>query len=163
MSTQPKIGLSALLLAAFILAGCASSGGETANENAAVTLRRTVCFGACPAYTVTLHEDGAATFDGDRFVAVMGHRDYRVDPVAVRTLIARFKAANFFELKDEYRGNVTDLPTVRLTLSIGDKTKTVIDYAGEMAGMPKVVRKLELEVDEVGQTAQFIKKPAPAN
>ena len=155
--------LAALLFGSIVLAGCAAPGGEPSNENAAVTLRRTVCFGFCPAYTVTLHDDGTATFDGDRFVAVMGHRDYRVDPAAVRKLIAHFKAANFFELEDEYRGNVTDLPTVRLTLSIGEKTKTVIDYAGEMAGMPKVVRELELEVDEVGQTAQFIKKPSAAN
>ncbi|MFZ1989916.1 MAG: DUF6438 domain-containing protein [Alphaproteobacteria bacterium] len=158
-----KLKLNAILLAGVALAGCASTVDDPPSEDASVTLRRTVCFGACPAYTVTLHTDGSATFDGDRFVAVMGHRDYRVDPAAVRRLVADFKAAHFFELKDEYRGNVTDLPTVRLTLTIGDNTKTVIDYAGEMAGMPKAVRKLELEVDEVGETEQFVRKTAPAS
>ena len=158
-----KIKLNGLLLAGIALAGCAATAHDPPNEDASVTLRRSVCFGACPAYTVTLHTDGSATFDGDRFVAVMGHRDYRVDPAAVQKLVADFKAAHFFELKNEYRGNVSDLPTVRLTLTIGDKTKTVIDYAGEMVGMPKAVRKLELEVDEVGQTEQFVRKPAPVS
>ena len=158
-----NIKLGALLFAGIAFAGCTSTAVDPPSEAASVTLRRTVCFGACPAYTVTLHTDGSATFDGDRFVAVVGHRDYRVDPAAVRKLVAEFKAAHFFELKDEYRGNVTDLPTVRLTLTIGDKTKTVIDYAGEMAGMPKVVRKLELAVDEVGQTEQFVRAPAKTN
>jgi hypothetical protein len=149
-----RIALAAFLLAA-ALEGCVTA---TTNEDAAITLRRSVCFGACPAYTVTLHTDGSASFDGDRFVAVMGHRDYRVDPAAVQKLVARFKAARFFELKDAYRANVTDLPTVRLTLTIGDTTKTVVDYAGEMVGMPKAVRELELEVDRVGETVQFVKK-----
>ena len=158
-----KLKLNALLFAGVAFAGCTSAANDPPNEEASVTLRRSVCFGACPAYTVTLQTDGSATFDGDRFVAVVGHRDYRVDSAAVRKLVTHFKAAHFFELKDEYRGNVTDLPTIRLTLTIGDRTKTVIDYAGEMAGMPKAVRKLELEVDEVGQTEQFVRKPGPVS
>ena len=158
-----KLKLNVVLLAGLVLVGCTSTFDDPPNEDASVTLRRSVCFGVCPAYTVTLHTDGSATFDGDRFVAVVGHRDYRVEPAAVRKLVAHFRAAHFFELKDEYRGNVTDLPTVRLTLTVGDRTKTVIDYAGEMAGMPKAVRKLELEVDEVGQTEQFVRRPAPVS
>ena len=158
-----NIKLNAVLLVGLVLSACTSTIVDPPNDAASVTLRRTVCFGACPAYTVTLHTDGSASFDGDRFVSVVGHRDYRVDPAAVRGLVAEFKAAHFFELKDEYRGNVTDLPTVRLTITIGDKTKTIIDYAGEMAGMPKIVRKLELAVDEAGQTEQFVRVPAKTN
>lgn len=36
------------------------------------------CFGACPVYSVTVRPDGTGTFEGQRFTAVTGTRDFRL-------------------------------------------------------------------------------------
>ena len=73
-----------------------------------------------------------------------------------RRLIARFDEIGFHNLRDEYRGHVTDLPTFTLTLERNGSTKRVLDYAGTSVGMPQAVRELEQEVDRVANTAQWV-------
>lgn len=41
-------------------------------EDVTITLERTVCFGVCPDYVVTVHGDGTVEYEGRNFVAVKG-------------------------------------------------------------------------------------------
>ncbi len=47
------------------------------------------CFGACPVYTVTVRPDGTGTFEGQRFTAVTGARDFRVTPAQYDAFLTR--------------------------------------------------------------------------
>ncbi|WP_010544318.1 DUF6438 domain-containing protein [Sphingomonas elodea] len=47
------------------------------------------CFGACPVYTVTVRPDGTGTFEGQRFTAVSGARDFRVTPAQYTAFLTR--------------------------------------------------------------------------
>lgn len=47
------------------------------------------CFGACPVYTVTVRPDGSATFEGQRFTAFSGVRDFRVTPAQYEAFLRR--------------------------------------------------------------------------
>lgn len=47
------------------------------------------CGGACPIYTVTVRPDGTGTFEGQRFTAVTGARDFRVPPAQYDAFLAR--------------------------------------------------------------------------
>jgi hypothetical protein len=122
-----------------------------------IELSRTVCFGRCPAYSVTIQGDGRILFNGESFVAIPGKHDAQISSEAVSALVRRFEKARFFEAGDKYVATVTDNPTYTLTLTVGGKTKSVTDYVGEQVGMPLVITDLENAVDEVAGTERWIK------
>ncbi|OAN66913.1 DUF6438 domain-containing protein [Sphingomonas sp. TDK1] len=49
----------------------------------------TPCGGACPVYSVTVRPDGTGTFEGQRFTAVSGARDFRVSPGQYESFLTR--------------------------------------------------------------------------
>lgn len=125
-----------------------------------IELSRTVCYGTCPAYSVTIRGDGSVHFSGEKYVLILGEHDARIDPAAVRELVRQFEAAKFFATGDKYIAGVTDNPTYTLTLTVGGKTKTVTDYVGEQVGMPLVITDLEKAVDKAAGTERWIKGSA---
>lgn len=133
------------------VANSASEGGPVM-----ITLQRTVCFGFCPAYTVSISGDGAVVYNGERFVNVTGEQRAQIPAADVQRLIARFDKIGFDRLRDEYRANVTDLPTYTVTLTRNGRTKRVVDYGGMSAGMPESVRQLQDEIDRTANTARWV-------
>lgn len=121
-----------------------------------ITLERGVCFGFCPDYTVSINQDGEIRYEGRRFVNVGGVQTAQIPAADVQALLARFDAVNFMSLRDEYRANVSDLPTYAITLTRGGRTKRVVDYGGAGAGMPESVRALEDEIDRVAGTRDWV-------
>ena len=73
----------ALGLAALVLAGCARDGrpdlpdAPVAIEGDSIRYETSPCFGVCPVYAVTLRPDGSGVFEGKRFTAVTGTREFR--------------------------------------------------------------------------------------
>lgn len=142
-----------------------------------ITLQRTACLGSCPAYEVTIRGDGHVQFttatapkDGveelhrrfaiSRGVLLPGTHEDRVDPAAVDALEAQFEQAGFWDLKDEYSLEATDGSTQTVTLVVGKRKKTVVDYMGTEAGMPQAVRDLEAAIDRVAGTERWVKGSA---
>lgn len=121
-----------------------------------ITLTRGVCFGFCPDYTVTINGDGRVRYEGRRFVNVVGERTATIPREDVANLVRRFDEIGFDRLRDAYRAQVTDLPTYRVSITREGRTKTVVDYGGPSAGMPRSVRDLQDEIDRVAQTAQWV-------
>ena len=142
-------------LFALALAGCETMA-PAPNEAATITLERSLCFGACPDYTVTITDAGDVTYEGRRFVRVTGVQHAHADRAAVAHLFGQVRAAHFFDLNERYTAPVTDLPTYTVTVAMNGRTKRVVDYAGEMAGMPHAVREIEIEIDRVAGTAQWV-------
>lgn len=72
------------------LAGCAHhrvrEGGET------ITYTAGRCFGACPAYSVTLGPDGQGIFAGEAFTASTGEHRFQATPEQVRAFTDRLAA-----------------------------------------------------------------------
>ena len=129
------------------------------DSKVAISLERSVCYGPCPAYSVTVTTTGVV-FDGGSYVAVKGRQLSAVDPDAVRKLAARFIAADFYSMSERYAAEVTDNPTYSLSISIDGHKKKVVDYVGQQVGMPAVIRDLEGAVDELADTKRWIKGPA---
>lgn len=143
-------------LGVFALNACTTEAAPANSSPATITLTRTVCFGFCPAYTVTIASDGQVTYVGRRFVNVIGEQRASISPEAVQGLLRRFDAAHFESLNDAYRANVTDLPTYTIVLERDGRRKTVVDYGGLGAGMPQVVHDLQDEIDRVAGTARWV-------
>lgn len=159
MMCTPLFG--AAIAAALVTACSGRSFPEVKDWNSVVIeLSRGVCYGTCPVYHVEIHGDGKVEFNGRQYVAQSGHHEAQISPDAVRTLFEKFRAADFFSLKDGYRGDITDHPSYSVTLRYDGREKSVADYAGDMVGMPKVVSELEDAVDEAAGTERWIKGPA---
>ena len=121
-----------------------------------ITLTRSVCFGFCPAYRVSISSDGQVTYVGERFVNVTGERRATIPREDVQRVLRRFDEIGFDQLSDAYRAQVTDLPTYTVTLERNGRRKTVTDYGGLSAGMPRAVRDLQDEIDRVANTGQWV-------
>lgn len=144
------------LLGAFALSACAPTQSFAQEGPAMITLTRGACFGFCPAYSVSINEDGEVVYRGERFVHVRGEQRAQISRAEVQRLLDRFDAVNFDDLRDEYRAHVTDLPTYTITLERNGRTKRVLDYGGISAGMPRAVRELMDEVDRVAGTERWV-------
>jgi Domain of unknown function (DUF6438)/Ankyrin repeats (many copies) len=126
-----------------------------------ITLRRTNCFGTCPNYWVEIFEDGLVKYTGTQFVQVIGERRGVIPREAVEKLVADFLRIDYFSLSDSYetyrdpKGRVwviSDLPTTYTSLRIGNRKKTVKDYAFA----PDSLRELEWEIDRITNTHRWI-------
>ncbi len=148
------------IFGALALAACAPVAAPAHGQTEGpveISLERTVCYGFCPAYTVTITGDGEVIYEGRAFVDAVGERRARIPAADVQALLARFDAIGFDQLQDEYANrNITDLPTRVITLTRNGRTKRVLDYAGHTVGMPQAVRDLEDEIDRVANTAQWV-------
>jgi hypothetical protein len=145
------------VFAAAALGACAAPGVPPPDSGPVrITLERSVCFGFCPDYTVTISGDGQVAYEGRRFVNVAGRQSATIPAADVQRLLARFDAVGFNNLRDEYRAHVTDLPTYTITLERNGRTKRVLDYGGISAGMPEAVRELQGEIDRTANTARWV-------
>jgi hypothetical protein len=124
-----------------------------------IGLERTPCYGSCPAYRVTVAGDGTVNWygGGGWNVRVPGHHVGHVSAKAVTELVDRFRAADFLSALPHYHSNWTDNPTQTITLRMGDKTWTVVDYDGLKDGLPLAVRELERAIDETAGTDVWLK------
>lgn len=125
-------------------------------SNVEISLTRSVCFGFCPAYTVTISGDGQVRYEGRRFVNVVGEQTATIPREDVAQLLRRFDEVGFNNLRDVYRAEVSDLPTYTVSLTRDGQTKTVVDFGGVSAGMPQSIRDLQREIDRVAGTAQWV-------
>jgi hypothetical protein len=66
-----------------------AAGAPMAIEGDSISYATGPCYGTCPVYRVTIRPDGTGTFEGERFTAVTGSRDFRATPDTYR----RFAAA----------------------------------------------------------------------
>jgi len=92
------------------------------------------------------------TYEGSRYVHVAGRQSAMIDRAAVAGLVAEVVRSGFFELKDRYDDNITDLPTTYVTVEIDSRKKRVIDYAGAPHGL----RDLEREIDRVTNSRRWV-------
>lgn len=153
-----------VFLGAVALASCAPGATSAEPEpmnphstsNVEIRLVRGACFGFCPVYTVTINGAGEVRYEGHNFVNVVGQRTATIPAENVARLVARFDEIGFNNLRDSYRANVSDLPTYTITLTRDGRTKAVADFGGLDAGMPRAVRDLQIEIDRVAGTAQWV-------
>lgn len=132
-----------------------------------ITLERSVCFGSCPDYKLTISGDGTVVFEGREFVKTKGTIKSKISPEKVRQIIKEFENADYFSLKDKYQTEAdgcpetwTDNPTAITSITINGKSKSIIHYYGcqeKNSIYPKALTELESKIDEIVETKQWIK------
>ncbi|MBV8553097.1 MAG: ankyrin repeat domain-containing protein [Acidobacteriaceae bacterium] len=123
-----------------------------------IRLERLACYGPCPVYSVEVHGDGEVFYEGTSgIILITGHHQDRISHDAVARLVASFREADYFSLKDKYATLDTDLPTFVTYIEFDGHKKRVIDYGGYGVGMPAAAAHLEKLVDEVAGTDKWLK------
>jgi hypothetical protein len=135
------------------------AAGAKIPEDLIVRLKRTPCYGKCPAYMLTVNAKGEVKFFGENFTETKGQAEGKIGEDKVKELIAEFRKAKFFELKDDYvtENCATDNPTVRTTLLMNGKVKKIEHDRGCKA--PQELTMLEDRIDEIVGTKKWIGEP----
>lgn len=125
-----KQALNLLFPLLLILASsCASNEAYLKGGGNEFTLEvsTTPCFGSCPVYDLTIKESGLAVYNGKHFPET-GEIFKPLPMREVDSLRKVFAGNNFFELDSVYDNpNVTDLPSMKIHLSLGNGAeKTVL-------------------------------------
>lgn len=142
-----------------------SAAAPQVPQDTRITLERTVCYGMCPSYKLTISADGAVVFEGRRFVKKVGTAESTISQEGLRELIERFDKINYFSLRDRYedlgdgcKDWSTDGPSANTSITINGKTKSVRHYYG-CRGIDAVedLTILEQAIDDAVNTAQWIR------
>jgi hypothetical protein len=131
----PKSIILVLLLLSFVTY---SVSAQTAKIPAdlVITMERTVCYGTCPDYKLTIKANGSVMFRGGRFTKTKGTAKSRISKALLRELIAEFDRVDLNSFTDDYsQGDVcesyiTDLPSQIISIKRNGKTKQVNHYFG---------------------------------
>lgn len=123
-----------------------------------IRLERTPCFGGCPVYSIEIHADGTVTYDGLRFVDVMGEQTSEISTETVDLMLERFEALGFFDWNEKYTEyTVTDLPSAITSVTLDGETHTIERYDGDSSA-PIALPYLENWIDIVTWSASWTGK-----
>ncbi|HUJ62711.1 MAG TPA: DUF6438 domain-containing protein [Kofleriaceae bacterium] len=126
----------------------ASSAGPPPHELVA-TLKRTMCYGWCPAYNVSIYRDGVVEYDGTEYVKTKGHATGKLSQDKVDAIDKLFATAHYLDLADSYTHyDVTDNPSAITSWHHDGKTKTIEHYYGDEHA-PAALTQLEEDLDKL--------------
>lgn len=78
---------------------------------------KTVCFGTCPQFKLTVKADGSAFYEGINHVNLIGRYQGEMSTATLSAIMAQAKSIGFFQMDTLYNNElVTDLPSVILSL-----------------------------------------------
>jgi len=152
------IGIAAFVLFPVTSLTRSTAGTQVIPDDFVITLERTACFGACPVYSVSIDAQGNVTYEGMKFVSVVGRQTDRIAVPRVAALVETVERIRFFELEDKYRHLITDLPTTFVTVTRDRRSKRIEDYFGA----PESLKELERAIDQTARTARWISPTGPA-
>ena len=139
-----------------------SADGSTDFE---VELRRSGCFGRCPAYRVQVRGDGTVTFTGERDVGSPGeHRD-RIPAANVAAFRDELARPPYATLKGRYTPDdprcglaATDMASVTLLIRDAGSTRQIEHYLG-CSDAPASLHALAKAIDDLSGSARWIGAP----
>ncbi|MBW6483144.1 MAG: hypothetical protein K0B10_08780 [Vicingaceae bacterium] len=116
---------------------------ETLKETIFISMERTPCLGRCPGYTITIYETGMVIYEGRDFVEREGKYSAMLSNDAMEELKNYINSINFFNLKDKYDKEITDIPSCIIAVSLDGKYKKIVDRYEA----PDELRRLEKLID----------------
>lgn len=155
-----SVKVAVVLLLFSLIATCRSSKNKNLAELKKVAeMKKGPCFGRCPVFTLTIYDNGLASFEGERFTDRLGLYVKNLTPAKTKEVKEAFKAANLWQYKDVYRGRIPDLQTVTVVYHEGTEVKSITGKDGR----PDVVMELEAMLDKIVDEEGWELKNKPKN
>ena len=161
----------AMLLLLLTSSACKTQAAEKITHFDQITFERTICFGPCPMYKLSISPDGRVQYEGNDHVKIKGITKTQISSEQVTKLIEATNAVNFFALRDKYQSTedgcatvATDSPSVIISIKIGDRQKTVDHYHGCLSDIdpyrvyPSSLVEFENKIDEIVGTSKWTGK-----
>jgi len=113
----------------------------------------------CPAFSVSIDENGTVIYEGQGGVKVRGERVHSIPLRRVKDLVAEFYKTDFFSLQDRYtqkklaNGRFEEVDHANATtvsISIDGKIKSIYVFYGAPQGLIDLQRTI-VETSEIGQ------------
>jgi hypothetical protein len=167
--------VTVFLVALFVVGGLPVYSQEAVPKDLVITLERTMCFGWCPAYTITIGAGGAVKFTPTGSFAYRGDGAVpsfpltgRVTAEQLKVLVAEFEKIKFYSLRKNYgrawKSSIgsscpsysTDSPSANITIVRNGKRKSVDHYLGcDGAKILDDLEALENKIDKIANTEQW--------
>ena len=118
------------------------------------------CIECCPAYTVTIDENGTVVYNGLSGVKERGERIHSISIGAVRDLVAEFVRIDFYSLQDRYTEKklpdgttqiIDHSNAITISIDIDGKRKSVYIFFGA----PDELMDLQRKLYDVSQIAKY--------
>lgn len=127
-----------------------SESVEKQEDSLFLSFERTRCFGECPAYRITVNSKGECLYEGFKFVEKTGNYTAKIKPEQMKEIRKMAEEYGFFQMKDKYDGNISDLPSVLIEMSTEEERKRVVDRfepPQELRDFEKYLDKILLNLD----------------
>ena len=127
-----------------------------------ITLRRSECFGVCPAYSLSVSGEGTVSYVGTSYVKVQGVASSQVSVSQVQELVNEMWDAGYFDMVEPSPCNssITDAPSVITSLRLGPQTHRVEHYRGNPCS-PRSLTTIEDRIDEVTGSDRWLRCDTP--
>jgi len=106
-----------------------------------------------PDYSLTIHGNGKVIYDGVENVKIKGMVESSIGKDKFISLLSKFKELGFFNLRNNYNGDMIGHPYTVLSISIpkddGEIVTKSIKYHHDDKNVPKEVKILEDKIDEI--------------
>lgn len=113
------------------------------------------CFGQCAVYNTIVTEKGRVIYQGIHNVSVTGTKIFKIPQREVENLQLFMADNGFFTLEDKYP-SVPDLPKTETFLSIGERTKNVVDWG---VNVPQILPYMRNAVEDKLGITKLVKGP----
>ena len=128
----------------------------TAGEISEIGLARSMCYGMCPVYDLTLTRSGDARFDGQYFVSLMGLHTASLKSEEFADLARAIVFLEFLSFEPRYEFPITDVPTFTMWIRLASQ-RVVVSRRG--ARGPAALSVLEELIDGCAATLNW--RPFP--
>ncbi|MGI9544554.1 MAG: DUF6438 domain-containing protein [Cyclobacteriaceae bacterium] len=114
-------------------------------ENLIISMERTECPDACPVYTLEVYNNGIVLLTGKEHIEKIGTYISQIPKSDITNMVNIFNEYGFFDFKEKYYSNVSDLPTTHIYFSDQGREKKIMDYDGA----PEELKYLESRVSQL--------------
>jgi hypothetical protein len=131
---------------------------EKENNFKKIELERTICFGWCPVYKVTIHHTGKVVYNGERHVEQEGVHEWSISEETVEEINMAIEKVKYFRLKKKVPNvHCTDMPSCITTIEMQDGQKRTIDHYLQTPGeWPPRLTRFEEKVDELIGVSKYV-------
>ncbi len=150
-----------LLLLLPFLAACSilePTFNQRQNYRPRIVFEQGPCFGKCPVFKMTVHDNGFVLFEGGNFSTKPGEWSKVLPRTTVDELLAKFDAADLDRLQNVYRSRLPDAASITITyITKEGKQKSIVGKEER----PEILLELEADLRSIARGPDWIQQSGP--
>jgi len=158
-SSIPRKCLYFWAVSLFLFSSCSSlrRGVSFDKADKVLEMSKGPCFGSCPIFTITIYDNGWATYKGKLYTEKLGLHVKKVGKGRLEEIKRELRLANLWQYQNIYRSSLPDLQSVTINYFENGRTKSITGKEGR----PTSVKKIEAFLDKMAATTGWTEKESP--